>query len=138
MGDSIRKLIAGIAVAIAVMVGGLTAATPAQAAQGDCPAARLCTWNNINYGGTLWVWNINTISQQPGHCLNMTSSARNTFSSLWANVGIVGTTVVRVWSGPNCTGFFQRVYTNTADPNLLQDAPIIALHDDIESISAVP
>lgn len=131
----IRKFLALFATMVMATSLTLAGGSPAHAAQGDCPAARLCTWQHINYGGTMWVWNINTISQQPNGCLTVTASAKNQFSSLWANVGIVGTTVVRVWANDGCTGFFQRVYTNTADPNLLYDAPIIALHDDIQSIS---
>lgn len=135
MPNFIRRFLAALTVALIAVTGVAVAASPAQAVQSDCPSARLCTWNNINYGGTMWTWNINTISQQTNGCQNMTASARNVFSSLWANVGIVGTTVVRVWSDPGCTGFYQRVYSNTADPNLLQDAPVAFIHDDIESIS---
>lgn len=130
-----RILAIASALLLAVTFAVATPADPATAASGDCPNGRLCMWPHINYQGSIWVWDINTISQQPNGCLTFTASAQNTFSSLYARVGIVGSTVVKVWAGSGCTGYSVRIYSNTIDPNLDQGNPIIGMHDTMESVS---
>lgn len=129
-----KKVAAALAAFMLTLGITLAGATPAHAVLSDCPSNRLCLWTNISYGGTLWVFDINTIAQQPGGCLNMTASANNTFTSMWLNVGLVGNTAVRLYDGSNCSAFSVRVYSNAQDPRMDQDMPVIGMHDALSSI----
>lgn len=136
MVTKLRRWVAAAVVALIASVGvSVASPAPARAALSACPLARLCLWQHLNYEGTMWVFDINAIALQPNGCLTLTPSARNIFTSLYARVGIVGSTQVRVWANTGCSGFYQAVTSNIADPNLLIDPPVAFIHDDIESIS---
>lgn len=117
------------------ITGGFAVARPAHAAMSDCPAARLCTWTNANYTGVRWEWSIGTITTLPNQCLNVTASANNNASSMWANAGIIGTRVT-LHEGANCTGLTFQISTNQSDSNFSTGNPIFAFDNSMSSIGA--
>lgn len=125
-----------IAASITTLISLLAVfAAPASAAASDCTNGRLCTWNNTNFSGTRWEWNIGTITTLPNQCLNMTASASDNQSSLYNRVGIINT-YVAIYSEPNCTGPSWVITTGMIDSNLASGAPINGFDNTMRSIGA--
>lgn len=122
-------------VAILVLVVGFTTASPAQAASGDCPNGKFCTWNNANYSGTRWEWSPGTIRSLPNGCLNVTASANNNQSSFYMRTGLINT-VFRLHDGANCTGASITVASSTMDADMTNHPFVVAWGDTMTSMSA--
>lgn len=133
MRDKLKKAL----LVVALIATGMFAvpAQPAAAAAGDCPNGRFCTWNNTNYSGTRWEWNVGTIRALPNGCLNVTASANNNASSLYNRVGLVNT-VLRIHNNSNCTDTGTSISTNQMDANLDFSPGIVSFGDLMTSISA--
>ncbi|MEV0133546.1 peptidase inhibitor family I36 protein [Dactylosporangium sp. NPDC050688] len=52
-----KLLIRGLAVGLAALVTPVVGASPAQAAQSDCPANKFCLWTSIEFRGDLFIPN---------------------------------------------------------------------------------
>lgn len=129
----IRKILAAIAVTALTL--GFAPSAPAQAAASDCPNGRFCTWNNENYSGTRWEWNVGTIRALPNGCLNVTASANNNQSSLYNRVGLINT-VLRIHANENCTDAGTSISTNQMDARLGWSPGIVSFDNLMTSISA--
>jgi hypothetical protein len=132
MSKRITALFAALVVALSVT---LTPASPAHAASGDCPNGRFCTWNNENYTGTRWEWNVGTIRALPNGCLNVTASANNSADSLYNRVGLINT-VLRIHNNSNCTDAGVQIVTSQMDARLDWSPGIVSFGNLMTSISA--
>jgi len=91
----------GIAVTLAAAV-----ASPAQAAQSDCPSSSGgitvvgCFYTHSNYGTPLWI-----VTTSQG-CKNFTSTWNDRASSAWNRTvaGSSGAYLIRIWVDGNCSG----------------------------------
>lgn len=128
----IRKILAVLAAVAVLLIG---AQVPASAAASDCTNGRFCTWNNENYSGTRWEWNVGTIRQLPNGCLNVTASAASNASSLYNRVGLINT-VLRIHANNNCTDSGVSIATSQMDARLGWSPGIVAFDNLMVSISA--
>lgn len=128
----IRKALAALAAFAVVLLGS---SVPAYAAAGDCTNGRFCTWNNENYSGTRWEWNVGTIRALPNGCLNVTASANNNADSLYNRVGLINT-VLRIHSDSNCADPGVSIATSQMDARLNWSPGIVSFGNIMTSISA--
>jgi hypothetical protein len=68
----IRKILAALALMVAVLAGSLVASTPAQAV-GSCPNDWICFWNTS--GSTTSIWSMDSYDTSPGECHSLPSAA---------------------------------------------------------------
>lgn len=127
-----RKILAALATFAVLLLG---AQAPARATASDCTNGRFCTWNNENYGGTRWEWNVGTIRALPNGCLNVTASANNVADSLYNRVGLVNT-VLRIHNNSNCTDAGISIATSQSDARLDWSPGIVSFGNLMTSISA--
>ena len=96
-----RKRLLAFAAMLALTLG--VAATPAHAAQSDCPAVGyLCVWNEANWGGSPdYYWAISSAGTG-GYCINYGGSLNDNVDSL----KITGNTALSVtqYQDANCSG----------------------------------
>lgn len=68
----IRKILAALALAAALLAGSLVASTPAQAV-GSCQNGWICFWNTS--GSTTSIWSMDSADTSPGECHSLPSAA---------------------------------------------------------------
>lgn len=85
------KRLGAAVTAFLALVGGLTIASPAQAAKSDCMAGYVCLWTgSSSYSGSLYQWTQGYIWQTyPSHCMNLSGYANNSANSIMNNGGRV-------------------------------------------------
>ena len=125
-----------VSLLFAATVGVVGMATsPAQAAMSNCPGARLCIWDAINYSGNpTGSWTINTIAAQPGGCLQLSGSNYRTASSIYWNGSFISFSSFTLWG---INGANRGISTNGyADSNMLTSPGIASFSNSLQTICA--
>lgn len=120
-----RRLMALLAVLI-VLMAGLTVASPAQAAFSDCInyGGYVCMWRDANYSGTLWVRQVDNLSN--GTCINLTGNENNQITSEYVNANVN----IMFYTNVYCQGSQFYEYQQSSNANLTHQG----INDQISSM----
>lgn len=100
MGDSFKRFMVALSVAILGAVGGLTIASPAQAAYSDCAAydGTVCLHEHSTFTGQVW-------RQYPGQIINCRNFTGDSFNDEASTVfNLTDTHIVYLYEHSGCTG----------------------------------
>ncbi len=107
---------------VAALVGALAGVAlrpdAARAATSDCPEARICIWDSINYSGYLGGWTAGYILTLPGNCLTLPASARGKASSIYVKTGLMSQSLT-LWGTNGANRGIAGAQTPFMDSNML-------------------
>lgn len=114
MQSNVKRTVQMILIAIVATAGLGTAASPASASSGQCPASTFCTWNGINWSGTP-AWS-QSVSSSRGACYNISAinGANNNAESLYNREAFP----ITVYSNANGSGFMFVLAAGAGESNL--------------------